>query len=27
AFSGAVVSVMLVKRISQRKKEMLAAEA
>ncbi|HFD3249737.1 TPA: hypothetical protein ACF237_004407, partial [Escherichia coli] len=26
-FSGAVVSVMLVKRISQRKKEMLAAEA
>ncbi|HHF8520465.1 TPA: hypothetical protein ACPT0L_004186, partial [Escherichia coli] len=25
--SGAVVSVMLVKRISQRKKEMLAAEA
>ncbi|WP_252149107.1 hypothetical protein, partial [Escherichia coli] len=27
AFCGAVVSVMLVKRISQRKKEMLAAEA
>ncbi|EPJ0010935.1 MFS transporter, partial [Escherichia coli] len=26
-FCGAVVSVMLVKRISQRKKEMLAAEA
>ncbi|HAJ1860723.1 TPA: hypothetical protein HML79_17530 [Escherichia coli] len=27
AFCGAVVSVMLVKRISQRKKEILAAEA